>query len=98
MMFLLKITGSRMRKVLLNHNYKYTHVSQQLNQQQNIVKGIVQPKMRTQSSFTHPHVVPNLYFCVEHKRCCILMNAGVVQTTLDSIDCHCNGWAKKKSR
>ncbi len=35
------------------------------------VKGIVQPKMKIVSSFTHPHVVPNLYeflFYVEHKR------------------------------
>ncbi len=34
------------------------------------VKGIVHPKMKILSSFTHPQVVPNLYECVcfsEHK-------------------------------
>jgi len=36
-----------------------------------IVKGIVIPKMKILSSFTHPQVVPNLYellFSVEHKK------------------------------
>jgi len=35
-----------------------------------IVKGLVYPKMKILSVFTHPHVVPNLYvfFCsAEHK-------------------------------
>ncbi len=35
-----------------------------------IVKGIVHPKMKIVSSFTHPQVVPNLYECLcsaEHK-------------------------------
>ncbi len=35
-----------------------------------LVKGIVHPKMKILSSFTHPQVVPNLYECVcsaEHK-------------------------------
>ncbi len=34
------------------------------------LKGIVHPKMKILSSFTHPHVVPNLYECLcsaEHK-------------------------------
>ncbi len=34
------------------------------------LKGIVHPKMTILSSFTHPHVVPNLYECLcsaEHK-------------------------------
>jgi len=26
-----------------------------------LVKGLVHPKMKIQSVFTHPHVVPNLY-------------------------------------
>ncbi len=29
-----------------------------------LVKGIVHPKMKILSSFTHPQVVPNLYGCV----------------------------------
>ncbi len=35
----------------------------------NSLKGTVHPKMKTQSSFTHPQVDPNLYECVcsEHK-------------------------------
>ncbi len=35
-----------------------------------LVKGIVHPKMKIRSSFTHPQVVPNLYECLcsaEHK-------------------------------
>ncbi len=35
-----------------------------------VVKGIVHPKMKIVSSFTHPQVVPNLYECLcsaEHK-------------------------------
>ncbi len=35
-----------------------------------LLKGIVHPKMKMLSSFTHPHVVPNLYvflFYAEHK-------------------------------
>ncbi len=35
-----------------------------------LFKGIVHPKMKILSSFTHPQVVPNLYECVcsaEHK-------------------------------
>ncbi len=34
------------------------------------VKGIVQPKMKILSSYTHPQLVPNLYECLcsaEHK-------------------------------
>ncbi len=34
------------------------------------LKGIVHPKMKILSSFTHPQVVPNLYECLcsaEHK-------------------------------
>ncbi len=34
------------------------------------IKGIVHPKMKMMSSFTHPQVVPNLYECLcsaEHK-------------------------------
>ncbi len=34
------------------------------------IKGIVHPKMKIRSSFTHPQVVPNLYECIcsaEHK-------------------------------
>ncbi len=34
------------------------------------IKGIVHPKMKIVSSFTHPQVVPNLYECLcsaEHK-------------------------------
>ncbi len=37
---------------------------------QNVLKGIVHPKMKILSSFTHPQVVPNLFECVcsaEHK-------------------------------
>ncbi len=34
-----------------------------------VLKGTVHPKMKIQSSFTHPQVDPNLYECVcsEHK-------------------------------
>ncbi len=38
---------------------------------QSLVKGIVHPKMKILSSFTHPQVVPNLYECLcsaGHKR------------------------------
>ncbi len=28
------------------------------------IKGVVHPKMKILSSFTHPHVVPNLYECL----------------------------------
>ncbi len=37
---------------------------------ESVIKGIVHPKMKILSSFTHPQVVPNLYECVcsaEHK-------------------------------
>ncbi len=35
-----------------------------------ILEGIVHPKMKLLSSFTHPHIVPNLYklTCVKHNR------------------------------
>ncbi len=41
-------------------------------------KGTVQPKMKIRS-FTHPHVVPNLYECLssaEHNKEDILKNVG----------------------
>ncbi len=43
-----------------------------------MLKGIVHPKMKILSSFTHPQVVPNLYECLcsaEHKED-ILKNVG----------------------
>ncbi len=52
------------------------------------IKGIVNPKMTILSSFTHPHVVPNLYAflsSVEHKD--NLMNVGN-QTVDVAIDFH----------
>ncbi len=42
----------------------------QKNLEQTLLKGIVHPKMKILSSFTHPQVVPNLYECLcstEHK-------------------------------
>jgi len=30
----------------------------------NLLKGIVQSKIKILQSFTHPHVVPNLYYVV----------------------------------
>ncbi len=50
----------------VNFPFKNIHACSML---QNI-KGIVHPKMKILSSFTHPQVVPNLYECVcsaEHK-------------------------------
>ncbi len=40
-----------------------------VSQKHRTLKGIVHPKMKILSSFTHPQVIPNLYECVcsEHK-------------------------------
>ncbi len=41
-----------------------------LNMQPTVIKGIVHPKIKCMSLFTHSHVVPNLYsfiYCAEHK-------------------------------
>ncbi len=53
---------------LWNNDYIYkVHFTDRLRE---LIKGIVHPKMKILSSFTHPQVVPNLYECLcsaEHK-------------------------------
>ncbi len=51
----------------MKNNFTEKELSQFLNEQ---LKGIVHPKMKILSSFTHPQVVPNLYECLcsaEHR-------------------------------
>ncbi len=60
---------SSARCILIRSLFQYT--LQMFNIHSNLgLKGIVRPKMKIQSSFTHPQVVPNLCECVcsaEHK-------------------------------
>ncbi len=64
--------GHHLRHWLLNHSSTGTKPFACLNVSCSTIdlKGIVHPKIKILSSFTHPQVVPNLYECVcsaEHK-------------------------------
>jgi len=51
--------------------YKYSAIINKVNLTQKLgFKGLVHPKMKILSAFTHPHVDPNLYVFIcsaEHK-------------------------------
>jgi len=63
-----------------------------------LIKGIVQPKMKILSSFTYPHIVPNLYdfFCKTQKntfgkkclKCCFGTQCSLKYLSMPSLNCH----------
>ncbi len=70
---------------------------------ENNIKGIVHPKMKILSSFTHPQLVPNLYECVcsaEHKgryseECGKLSSSGAPLTSIVFFSYYGSQWCPK---
>ncbi len=88
--------------ILIRSLFQYT--LQMFNIHSNLgLKGIVRPKMKIQSSFTHPQVVPNLCECVcsaEHKgryseECGKQSSSGAALTSIVFFSYYGSQWCPK---